>query len=383
MNHRSRHFDAKRLQKKAAKPGDWSAGLNCEKWVVITTINEPTKLIHQSARLPTWCLVVVLDNKTPIPYKVSGKNVVVLSMADQKKLPYRIMDNIPQNHFGRKNVGFMYAIAHGATMIYDTDDDNYLRTETPEEDAIPIKWRQNEDAYSVRSGVPVFNPYPLYGSDSWPRGFPLQFIRNETTTAKKSDLQNLHKLSTQEKSSLWVHQSLANQDPDFDAIYRLTRSLPVFFEDKVGGISPNVGTMTPYNAQATLHFKEAFWGLLLPITVHGRVSDIWRSYFTQRLMWDLGGRICFRYPWVYQDRNVHSYIKDFDSEIPLYLRAGPLVSYLQKWHSTQKTLPQQLVDLYIAMYRCQILQLNDVLLMFDWVQDLDTLGYQWPKLKKN
>eukprot|EP00971_Amphidinium_carterae_P025556 504125-Amphidinium_carterae.1 len=27
--------------------------------------------------------------------------------------------------------------------------------------------------------------------------------------------------------------------------------------------------------QATLHLYEAFWGLLLPVTVHGRVSDIW------------------------------------------------------------------------------------------------------------
>ena len=31
---------------------------------------------------------------------------------------------IPWNHFGRKNVGFLYAIAHGAHVIYDTDDDN-------------------------------------------------------------------------------------------------------------------------------------------------------------------------------------------------------------------------------------------------------------------
>ena len=32
--------------------------------------------------------------------------------------------------------------------------------------------------------------------------------------------------------------------------------------------------------------QEAFWGLLLPVTVHGRVSDIWRAYLTQKLLWD-------------------------------------------------------------------------------------------------
>ena len=73
------------------------------------------------------------------------------------------------------------------------------------------------------------------------------------------------------------------------------------------GVSIPPGIFVPYNAQATLHSKEvflklgrnendifissllisnefdkqAFFALLLPITVHGRVSDIWRSYISQ------------------------------------------------------------------------------------------------------
>ena len=33
---------------------------------------------------------------------------------------------LPWNHFGRKNIGYLYAILHGATMIWDFDDDNML-----------------------------------------------------------------------------------------------------------------------------------------------------------------------------------------------------------------------------------------------------------------
>ena len=51
--------------------------------------------------------------------------------------------------------------------------------------------------------------------------------------------------------------------------------------------------VTPYNAQATLHFYDAFWALYLPVTVAGRVSDIWRSYFTQALFPMLGLSIGF------------------------------------------------------------------------------------------
>lgn len=60
------------------------------------------------------------------------------------------------------------------------------------------------------------------------------------------------------------------------------------------------GTMTPFNAQATLFRDSCFWSLLLPSTPHGRVSDIWRSYIAQRLMWDTGTFLAFASPFVTQ-----------------------------------------------------------------------------------
>jgi hypothetical protein len=36
-----------------------------------------------------------------------------------KQIPY-------QHHIGRKNIGYLYAIQHGATIIYDLDDTNLL-----------------------------------------------------------------------------------------------------------------------------------------------------------------------------------------------------------------------------------------------------------------
>ena len=37
-----------------------------------------------------------------------------------------ITDQLPWNHFGRKNLGYLYAIQHGADVIFDFDDDNEL-----------------------------------------------------------------------------------------------------------------------------------------------------------------------------------------------------------------------------------------------------------------
>ena len=69
-----------------------------------------------------------------------------------------------------------------------------------------------------------------------------------------------------------VVQAVCDQDPDVDAIFRLTHHLPVHFnfDPKVPSrllVPPK--KYSPYNAQATTHMYNVFWGLLLPFTVPG------------------------------------------------------------------------------------------------------------------
>jgi len=145
-------------------------------------------------------------------------------------------------------------------------------------------------------------------------------------------------------------------------------------------VSLKPGTMMPYNAQATLHSYDALWGLLLPCSVSGRVTDIWRSYFTQRLLWDVGMRIAFASPWVTQFRNAHKLLGDFDAEIPLYQQAGALAEALAAWKPTSTSLPGRLEELYICMYEFGILELSDVQLAQAWIFDLLGVGYRFPPL---
>jgi hypothetical protein len=50
-----------------------------------------------------------------------------LSSEDQKNFGNEFVDSLPWYSFGRKNVGYIYAIAHGAKVIWDFDDDNFLK----------------------------------------------------------------------------------------------------------------------------------------------------------------------------------------------------------------------------------------------------------------
>jgi len=289
---------------------------------------------------------------------------------------------------GEKNIGFLYAIAHGAKVIYDTDDDNRLK-----EASIPIAGyglsgpEANVTVAQApldagRNELPVFNPYRYFRGTCghvWPRGYPLDHVqRDELRTVKPTYNTTLERPPA-------VQQFLADEDPDVDAIFRLTRQLPCSFQGLAPG-SPDIlrippNTFVPYNAQATVHLYDAFWGLLLPVTVHGRVSDIWRSYLTQKLLWDIGQSVVFTNPHVIHDRVAHDYLKDFQSEQDLYLKSTAMVNFLSSWSSDAPTLVERLEQLWAALYNRGFVELGDLRLAQAWIRDLLALGYEFPDLQ--
>ena len=146
-------------------------------------------------------------------------------------------------------------------------------------------------------------------------------------------------------------------------------------------------TMTPYNAQATIFFESGFWSLYLPITVAGRVTDIWRAYFAQALFKTIGVELGFLpRPIVMQDRNLHSYLGDLDGEIPLYERSGVLVSHLLNNYVKNKTTNANtfieiLEELWIDLYEREYIEKEDVINMQLWIETLIKIGYQFPQIK--
>ena len=53
--------------------------------------------------------------------------IIFLSAEDQIKMSSKFVSNLPWHSFARKNVGYLYAIAQGAKIIFDFDDDNILK----------------------------------------------------------------------------------------------------------------------------------------------------------------------------------------------------------------------------------------------------------------
>lgn len=83
-----------------------------------------------------------------------------------------------------------------------------------------------------------------------------------------------------------------------------------------------------------------------------------------------------------QVRNSHSYLADFQAELPLYERSGALVNFLVEYRrqlaegsAAGSSLPERIDALSIAMYEYGILDEADVELTQAWLQDLVAIGY--------
>ena len=351
-------------------------------WGVTTTILEVNPAVEHFVTTFDANLVVVGDKKTNhtewTEFEAAHENVMYLPPMQQDALGFEVMRHIPWNHFGRKSVGFLVAIKNGADIIYDFDDDNHLTISSLEE-------VNRLKVVGLTTDHHVFNPYPYFKAQhekeeafAWPRGFPLGFINDEETyvangkTTARDDIKG---------ERLAVIQSLADHDPDVDAIYRLTRRLPLHFQKKKELIVPPRGAFTPWNAQAVLLRKPSFFGLLLPITVTGRVSDIWRSYLTSRLLWETDYLVGFSSPFVTQFRNPHSYMKDLEDEKDLYFNVDQLLSTLLEWNSANfPSLEEAYLNLVSKVVSLGLLGDDDLALARAWCNDLRSAGYHWPRI---
>jgi len=339
------------------------------RWIVITTINRPTKTIHKLVQLLQTgvCIVIVGDKRTPLNYTDeltidSGSCFHFLSLEAQSQLSSQLssIKHTPENHFGRKNIGYLFAIKRGAQYIYDTDDDN---------EPINVNKIFAKPAGTVLTvqalpscNFPSWNVYKEFtkGEAVWPRGMALPYIKSPCGVRRTA-------MSAQH---VGVWQVLANLDPDVDAIYRLTQPLPITFETK-RVVAIDRSLMVPFNAQATLWTHKAFYCMYLPLGIHGRVADIWRSYICQALFRTFGGALGFVSPNVNQFRNAHDLMRDFQSELQLYLQTEALVGFLKEWspaHNSSNT--EGLGELYKELYSRGFVEHSCVVGAMAWIADL-------------
>lgn len=325
--------------------------------LVVTSIASPNRVLRELAAgslekgVP---FIVVGDAASPVSFALDGCQFY--SLEDQVKTGLKFAEKCPTRRYSRKNIGYLIAMQQGAEIIVETDDDNI-----PYDSFWQARQRQIV-APVVRDGG-WLNVY-RYFTDAliWPRGLPLNMVNQslpswDTLQAQPCDCP--------------IQQGLANDNPDVDAIYRLLLPLPQSFQgDRQVALS--TGTWCPFNSQNTSWWKDAFPLMYLPTYCSFRMTDIWRSFVAQAIAWVNDWSILFHEPTVWQERNEHNLMKDFELEIDGYLQNERLCAALAECSlkAGVKNIPENLLVCYEALVNLSLIDPQELNLLQSWLYDM-------------
>jgi hypothetical protein len=278
------------------------------------------------------------------------------SVNSQRQSGLRYAELCPERTYARKNIGYLLAMRAGAGVVIETDDDNFPRAGF---------WNRREQRVRgamVRGGG-WLNAY-RYFSDSgmWPRGLPLTEVQKEVPA-----FETLPEVDT----DCPIQQGLADENPDVDAVYRLLMPLPQRFRcDRQ--VILGEGAWCPFNSQNTTWWADAFPLMYLPASCSFRMTDIWRSFVAQRIAWENGWSILFHDATVWQERNEHDLLRDFQDEVPGYLKNAEIAEFLAKLSLApgSQSIPKNLHKCYETLIQMGVVGAAELNLLDAWLQDI-------------
>ncbi len=306
----------------------------------------------------------------------SPDRLTFLTIQDQLASGFSIAEKLPTKHYCRKNIGYLQAIRSGASCIYETDDDNAPLDHwgIRDESVTGVRFVQEGDGGNAAAADPDWvNVYKFFSAGLiWPRGLPLDRIHESSALSAKAA--NSLSASGDSADSYWapIQQGLANGAPDVDAAWRLILDKPFDFDD-----GPSVllapGQWCPFNTQTTWWWPTVYPLLYVPSYCSFRMCDIWKSFIAQRCLWELGAGVVFHAAEVYQERNPHNLMRDFEDEIPGYLQNHRLVSILESVNlsSDRSAVGANLRACYVALVANDIFPEKELPLVDAWLADVD------------
>src|SRR5215212_5866716 len=152
--------------------------------VVITTIFPPSEAVRRFAAMRDWKLFVAGDRKTPTDWNYPGVNYV--DPVAQLSGGWKVADKLPWNHYARKMIGYLEAMAVGAEIIADTDDDN-IPTDAWSFPAFTGSFDKAPDDLGFVNIYRSFTEQPI-----WPRGLPLKKILDANAVVRDQTLSKQH-----------------------------------------------------------------------------------------------------------------------------------------------------------------------------------------------
>ncbi|GMH30637.1 hypothetical protein Nepgr_032480 [Nepenthes gracilis] len=349
-----------------------------EQWIIVSVSGYPSDSVRNLVKIKGWQVLAIGNSKTPADWSLEG--TIFLSLEDQSKLGFRIFDYLPYDSYVRKSIGYLFAIQHGAKTIFDADDrgdvigwnlGKHFDLKLDGVDTLQEKILKYTNENLNRT---VVNPYIHFGQRSvWPRGFPLENV---------GEIGHEEFYSETYGGMQYIQQGLSNGLPDVDSIFYFTRktgseSFDIQFDQHTPKVALPRGLMVPLNSFNTMFHLNAFWAMMLPISVNSMASDVFRGYWAQRLLWEIGGFVVVYPPTLYRHDKIEAY--PFAEEKDLHVNVGSLVKFLVSWRPKKQRLFEKILQLSYEMAKEGFWLEMDVKFTASWLQDLLAVGYKPPR----
>ena len=260
-----------------------------EKWIIMTSFNSPhPSLINLLNIIEDWKIVVISNNnKIDKKWKElnNSNKMIYISLEEQMKLGYNILKYLSFNSYARKNIGYLYAIQHGAKEIFEINEDIAIS----DFNSFNLSFSNNKIYYGIRNDSRMINPYIHFRKKNiWPRGFRLSDIGNQCYNKFYSlDRRQL-------QLTPLIYQGLINGVPDIDSIFQKTKISN--YEYNFSSIEPFIyfpGYFIPINSKNTKYLYDLFPFLVLPSTISEKISDILRGFILQYFAWRYNGCVIY------------------------------------------------------------------------------------------
>jgi len=326
--------------------------------LVITTINPMTDAIRSFIRLHSkkYLIIIAGDVKTPEDDYANG--VIYVPVSDEG-VSYL-------NHYSAKNNGYLKAMECGVDVIAETDDDNF-----PLPNWGDVSFDDSSSCFdtllSNKEGR-VINAYEYAYDDRhiWPRGFPL---------SKRHTTGHIKVISQIEHNKIGVWQGLIRDDPDVDAVQRLTSYRTDWSAARTKSFLIAIDNYSPFNSQNTFWNKRVFPLMYIPCTVNSRFSDILRGYVAQRIMRELDMWLGFSEESVYQLRNEHDLYKDFLDEVEMQTKIPSVIDVLNSVCIENENILDAVCTCYEQLIDAKVVSVQEMIPLLNWLVKMKELDH--------
>ena len=348
--------------------------ITSDKWIVMIAFNPPSdSILYLEQNIDNWKIVVIGNIKTNDSnwdiFKNSNK-LIYLSIKDQNKLGYNILKFLPDDSYTRKNIGYLFAIQHGAKEIYEIDENLDILNDNL--NFLDININNTFICYTMNNEQIMINPYIHFSeSNIWPRGF---LIKNFTHDYNKSIY---YANSAQIKSKPLIYQGLINEIPDVDSLFllrlgKMKENLNITFSSNFP-LLYLPGNYVPINSKNTKFLYEIFPFLMLPVTVNESIADILRGYIIERFAFGYGGSI------VYYNSNIYNRNKNYNTQLfeerEILFHLHEILEIIKSNSYLRKNPKKLLFHILSELIKLNLLKEEEKQILKAYLKDLNDVGY--------